>query len=114
MQAILTMRYNCTECTSPAPGLAGRLATWLVAGLAGQAGLAGHQAADRGIYVCQSQSLNLYLKNPDLSKLSSMHMYTWSKGLKTGIYYLRTKSVARAQQFTIEPENTNVCEMCSA
>lgn len=72
------------------------------------------QAADRGIYVCQSQSLNLYLKNPDLSKLSSMHMYTWSKGLKTGIYYLRTKAVAKAQQFTIEPERNDSCEMCSA
>jgi ribonucleoside-diphosphate reductase alpha subunit len=72
------------------------------------------QAADRGIYICQSQSLNLYMKNPDLSKLSSMHMYTWSKGLKTGIYYLRTKAVAKAQQFTIEPERNDGCEMCSA
>ena len=72
------------------------------------------QATDRGIYVCQSQSLNLYLKNPDLSKLSSMHMYSWSKGLKTGMYYLRTKAVAKAQQFTIEPEREAACEMCSS
>ena len=69
------------------------------------------QSADRGIYVCQSQSLNLWLENPDFKKLSSMHMYTWKKGLKTGLYYLRTKSAAKAQQFTIEPE---ICEMCSA
>ena len=72
------------------------------------------QSADRGIYICQSQSLNLFLKNPDFSKLSSMHMYSHSKGLKTGIYYLRTKSVAKAQQFTIEPEKKSDCEMCSA
>jgi ribonucleotide reductase alpha subunit len=72
------------------------------------------QSADRGIYVCQSQSLNLFLKNPDFSKLSSMHMYAFSKGLKTGMYYLRTKAVARAQQFTIEPEKKDDCEMCSA
>ena len=69
------------------------------------------QAADRGIYVCQSQSLNLWLENPDFNKLSSMHMYSWKRGLKTGIYYLRTKAVAKAQQFTIEPE---ICESCSA
>lgn len=68
-------------------------------------------AADRGIYICQSQSLNLWLNNPDFSKLTSMHFYGWKKGLKTGIYYLRTKSKTKAQQFTIEPE---VCEMCSA
>ena len=72
------------------------------------------QSADRGIYVCQSQSLNLFLKNPDFNKLSSMHMYAFSKGLKTGMYYLRTKSVARAQQFTIEPDKQSDCEMCSA
>lgn len=72
------------------------------------------QAAERGIYVCQSQSLNLFLKDPSFGKLSSMHMYAWSKGLKTGLYYLRTKAAARAQQFTIEPENKPDCESCSA
>ena len=61
-------------------------------------------AADRGHYICQSQSLNLFMEKPDFSKLSSMHFYSWRKGLKTGIYYLRTKAVAQAQQFTIEPE----------
>jgi len=73
------------------------------------------QSADRGIYICQSQSLNLWLENPDFQKLSSMHMYTWKKGLKTGLYYLRTKSAAKAQQFTIEPEpESEACEMCSS
>ena len=69
------------------------------------------QAADRGIYVCQSQSLNLFLNNPDFSKLSSMNFYAWSKGLKTGIYYLRIQTVLSAQQFTINPDQ--VCESCS-
>ena len=63
-----------------------------------------NMAADRGKYICQSQSLNLFVDKPDFNKLSSMHFYSWSKGLKTGIYYLRTKPVAQAQQFTIEPE----------
>ena len=81
-------------------------------------------SADRGIYVCQSQSLNLFMDNPDFNKLYSMHMYSWSKGLKTGMYYLRTKAVAQTQQFTIEPEKKNVgivctrdnseCETCSS
>ena len=62
-----------------------------------------NMAADRGKYICQSQSLNLFVAEPDFNKLSSMHFYSWSKGLKTGIYYLRTKAVAQAQQFTIEP-----------
>ena len=61
------------------------------------------QAADRGIYICQSQSLNLWLKNPTISQLSSMHMYSYKKGLKTGIYYLRRRAVAKAQQFTLDP-----------
>lgn len=60
-------------------------------------------AADRGAYVCQSQSMNLFVEEPDFKKLSSMHFYTWQKGLKTGIYYLRTKSKAKPQQFTMEP-----------
>ena len=69
------------------------------------------QAADRGIYVCQSQSLNLFLNNPDFSKLSSMNFYAWQKGLKTGIYYLRIQTVLSAQQFTINPDT--ICESCS-
>ena len=71
-------------------------------------------ACDRGRYICQSQSLNLFVEDPTINKLSSMHMYSWSKGLKTGIYYLRTKAVAKAQQFTIEPEREAACEMCSS
>jgi ribonucleoside-diphosphate reductase alpha chain len=61
-------------------------------------------AASRGRFICQSQSLNLFMDKPDFRKLSSMHFYSWKRGLKTGIYYLRTKPVAQAQQFTIEPE----------
>jgi ribonucleotide reductase alpha subunit len=60
-------------------------------------------SADRAPYVCQSQSLNLFLADPDYRKLSSMHMYAWSRGLKTGIYYMRTRAVASAQKFTVEP-----------
>lgn len=60
-------------------------------------------AADRGPYICQSQSLNLFLGDPDYRKLTSMHFYAWRKGLKTGIYYLRTRAVASAQKFTVEP-----------
>jgi ribonucleoside-diphosphate reductase alpha chain len=81
-------------------------------------------AADRGAYVCQSQSLNLWLEDPNYSMLTSMHFYGWSKGLKTGIYYLRRRGRHQAQQFTIEPEKANndknlgeeneICEMCSA
>ena len=62
-----------------------------------------NMAADRGAFICQSQSLNLFIAKPDFGKLSSMHFYSWKKGLKTGIYYLRTKPVAKAQQFTIDP-----------
>jgi ribonucleoside-diphosphate reductase alpha chain len=66
-------------------------------------------AADRAPFICQSQSLNLFVAEPSYSKLSSMHMYAWKKGLKTGGYYLRTKGAAKAQQFTVEP-----CVSCSA
>ena len=59
-------------------------------------------AADRGAYICQSQSMNLFIASPDIGKLTSMHFYSWQKGLKTGMYYLRTRPVATAQQFTIE------------
>ena len=71
------------------------------------------QSADRGIYICQSQSLNLWIKDPNYSKLSSMHMYSWKKGLKTGIYYLRRRAVVQAQTFSIDPEKEE-CLMCSA
>ena len=74
-----------------------------------------NQSADRGIYICQSQSLNLWVENPTVNKLSSMHFYAWQKGLKTGIYYLRRKAVAKAQTFSIDVEkNSSDCEMCSA
>ena len=62
-----------------------------------------NMAADRGAFICQSQSMNLFIAKPDFGKLSSMHFYSWKKGLKTGIYYLRTRPVAKAQQFTIDP-----------
>ena len=78
-------------------------------------------AADRGPYICQSQSLNLWMEDPVYNKLTSMHFYAWEKGLKTGIYYLRRKAKHQAQQFTIEPETKenveeqeDICEMCSA
>ena len=71
-------------------------------------------AADRGPYICQSQSLNLFVKDPGYSNLTSMHFYAWSKGLKTGIYYLRTKAPVAPQQFTIAPEGPAECTMCSA
>jgi ribonucleoside-diphosphate reductase alpha subunit len=58
-------------------------------------------AADRGAFVCQSQSLNLFVRDPDFAKLSSMHVHAWRSGLKTGVYYVRTKSSVQAQQFTV-------------
>tara|TARA_Y100000816_G_scaffold283423_1_gene260298 strand:- start:5415 stop:7907 length:2493 start_codon:yes stop_codon:yes gene_type:complete len=57
----------------------------------------------RGPFVCQSQSLNIFMEEPDFKKLSSMHFYGWSKGLKTGSYYLRTRPRVKTQQFTIDP-----------
>ena len=82
-------------------------------------------AADRGAFICQSQSLNLWIEDPNYSTLTSMHFYSWTKGLKTGIYYLRRRGRHQAQQFTIEPEKNSavkddlyeedtICEMCSA
>jgi ribonucleotide reductase alpha subunit len=67
-------------------------------------------AADRGRFIDQSQSMNLFMESPTLSKLSSMHMYAWKQGLKTGMYYLRSKAKARPIQFSLEPE----CVACSA
>jgi ribonucleotide reductase alpha subunit len=58
---------------------------------------------DRGAFVCQSQSLNIFMEEPDFKKLSSMHFYGWSKGIKTGSYYLRTRPRVKTQQFTIDP-----------
>ncbi len=68
-------------------------------------------ARDRGCFVDQSQSMNLFMESPTASKLSSMHMYAWKAGLKTGIYYLRSKAKARAIQYSLAPEE---CTMCSA
>ena len=89
-------------------------------------------SADRGAYICQSQSLNLWLEDPSYKTLTSMHFYSWNKGLKTGIYYLRRKAKHQPQQFTIEPDakdtenesennqnlyemnvDNEVCDMCS-
>jgi len=63
-----------------------------------------NMAADRGKFICQSQSMNLWMKNPTYDRLTTMHFYSWSKGLKTGLYYLRTKAKAAPQQFTVEPD----------
>ena len=60
-------------------------------------------AAARGAFLCQSQSLNLFVAEPTNSKLTSMHFYAWKKGLKTGCYYLRTKAPVVAQKFTVDP-----------
>jgi ribonucleotide reductase alpha subunit len=81
------------------------------------------QAADRGAFICQSQSMNLFVDTPTLNKLNTIHFYTWNSGLKTGMYYLRTKPKANTQQFTIDPtkSKSNIvidteqhCESCSA
>ena len=82
-------------------------------------------SADRGRYICQTQSLNIFMEEPDFQKLSSMHFYGHSKGLKTGSYYLRTRPKAKTQQFTIDPDfakkkrrcvedNGDTCVLCSA
>jgi ribonucleotide reductase alpha subunit len=71
-------------------------------------------AADRGAFICQSQSMNLWMEDPNYNTLTNMHFYSWKKGLKTGIYYLRRKARHQAQQFTVEPVKSEVCEMCSA
>ena len=81
-------------------------------------------AADRGKYICQSQSMNLWMEDPTYKSLTAMHFYGWRKGLKTGIYYLRRKAKHQAQQFTIVPTKSStdtttnnepeICEMCSS
>ena len=60
------------------------------------------QASDRGAFICQSQSLNIHMGDPSVAKLTSMHFYAWEKGLKTGMYYLRTRPKADAIQFTVD------------
>ncbi|HSC53245.1 MAG TPA: ribonucleoside-diphosphate reductase subunit alpha [Phnomibacter sp.] len=67
-------------------------------------------AADRGAFICQSQSLNLFVDSPTTSKLTSMHFYAWKKGLKTGMYYLRTQAAAQAVQFTVEKQGSKEIE----
>jgi ribonucleoside-diphosphate reductase alpha chain len=82
------------------------------------------QAADRGVYVCQSQSLNLFVEDAEFSKLTNMHFYAWKRGLKTGIYYLRTRPKAKISAFSIDHSQSAApiakqqvveeCTMCSA
>ena len=85
------------------------------------------QAADRGAFICQSQSMNLFVESPNYKTLSSMHFYSWSKGLKTCSYYIRSKPKGKQQQFTIEPAfkkeveskktvvcTDEVCTVCSS
>ena len=64
-------------------------------------------AADRGAYICQSQSLNIHIQEPNFGKLTSMHFHAWKKGLKTGMYYLRTKAAADAIKFTVQRQPSN-------
>lgn len=68
-------------------------------------------AISRGKFICQSQSMNLFLESPNLKTMSNMHSYSWKNGLKTGIYYLRSRPSSKAIQFTLNP---NACENCSA
>ena len=67
-------------------------------------------AARRGAFICQSQSMNLFVAEPNYAKLTSMHFYAWKQGLKTGIYYLRTRAPVMAQKFTIDPELQKAAE----
>ena len=73
-------------------------------------------AADRGAFICQSQSMNLWLEDPNYQSMTAMHFYSWSKGLKTGMYYLRRKPKHQPQQFTIVPDEQEdeICEMCAS
>jgi ribonucleotide reductase alpha subunit len=80
-----------------------------------------NMAKDRAAFIDQSQSTNLWMENPTYNKLTAMHFYAWKSGLKTGLYYLRTKAKATPQQFTIDPtlkteaseDDEGVCESCS-
>lgn len=80
-------------------------------------------ARDRGFYICQSQSLNLFFERPDYETLSKAHQYSWKRGLKTGSYYIRSKPAIASQQFTVavkpkktpsQPSQNEPCEMCSS
>ena len=78
-------------------------------------------SAERAPYVCQSQSLNMWMEDPEYSQMTAMHMHAWKSGLKTGMYYFRTRAKAKPQQFTVEPtaiahtvEAETACDMCSA
>lgn len=62
-------------------------------------------AADRGAFICQSQSMNIFMQDPNFGKLTSMHFYAWKSGLKTGMYYLRTKAAADAIKFTLDKQS---------
>ncbi len=70
-------------------------------------------AVDRGPFICQTQSLNLFVENPSFAKLSSMHFYAWKTGLKTGMYYLRTKAASEAIKFTLDrlPQPQQACQL---
>ncbi|TGE27699.1 ribonucleoside-diphosphate reductase subunit alpha [Hymenobacter metallicola] len=71
-------------------------------------------SADRGAYICQSQSLNLHVQNVNFGKLTSMHFHSWKKGLKTGMYYLRTKAAADAIKFTVQKQAAETLEPLNA
>jgi ribonucleoside-diphosphate reductase alpha chain len=74
------------------------------------------RAKERGAYICQSQSMNLWIEDPNYKILTAIHLYAWKAGLKTGMYYLRRKAKHQAQQFTVIPENKSAepeCLMCS-
>jgi ribonucleoside-diphosphate reductase alpha chain len=71
-------------------------------------------AADRGAFICQSQSLNVFMENPNFGKLTSMHFYAWERGLKTGMYYLRTKAATDAIKFTVEKKYQDDAATASA
>ena len=70
-------------------------------------------SADRGPYICQSQSMNLFLAEPSLGKVNSMHFYAWESGLKTGMYYLRSKPAGQSKKITIESKESESAIMCS-
>jgi ribonucleotide reductase alpha subunit len=74
------------------------------------------RAKERGAFICQSQSMNLWIEDPNYKILTAIHLYSWKAGLKTGMYYLRRKAKHQAQQFTVVPENKSSepeCLMCS-
>ena len=91
-------------------------------------------AAERGAYICQSQSMNLFIADPTIGKVNAMHFYAWEAGLKTGMYYLRSKPAAMAKSITVEEkpksvdapeptpeeiiacslENPEACDMCGS